>query len=326
MGRNSPLIFVILAAIAIVVHAQTTSGSTQSSSISIPTISVASVSSESPSESPSTSDPPIHHHHGHAKTYSVSSSPSVDTETGSTSTNPLDGVVIPASKLFVKSSLPSTIPEYSSEAQNSSDESSLHFLVEKTHFKHNYIMAHSHEVSSSVIEDLESQFSEFESSISSSVFDSSAGLFVDENFHDDQDSDAITGGTFLYRNVLCILPNGTGFEIPNVPCSRNHKHENQCNPLCAESWNPHCTPTCYCRTSFNTDTFTDAAILNCTKGFVPLPTRAANLRTTGVIIGVTTAGLASALTIPIFMVSNAASTYGLTSFVNQLFGAVREAV
>lgn len=255
---------------------------TTSSSVSVSSTDSGTSSSESVS---SLSSPPSpKRKHGHQKTYKLSIGTSSADDTSSTDSFD-DLPVINVDKIFAKpASDVSADTVYSSTAVEHNESSTAHLIVDKTQYRHVYVIGHSHHVPHSLMEEITSQFDAFDT-IPASELRSSNPLINDENFHDDHDSDLVVGPRFPYQNVQCILPNGTAFAIPNVPCARVHNHPDLCEPLCAREWQPKCTPTCYCRAGFNTLTFTEAAIINCTRRYFPAPARATKLKTTGPIVG-----------------------------------------
>lgn len=273
-------------------------------------------SSESVSSLSSPPSPKIKH--GHQKTYKLSigsSSVSETTDTSSVDVLP----VINVDKIFAKpASDVSADTVYSSDAAEYNESSTAHLIVDKTEFRHVYVVGHSHHVPHSLMSEITSQFDAFDT-IPASELRSSNALIDEENFHDDHDSDLVTGPRFAYQNVQCILPNGTAFPIPNVPCSRVHNHPDLCEPLCAREWQPKCTPTCYCRAGFNTLTFTEAAIINCTRRYFPAPARSTHLKTSGPILGTAFVAVPLLLVIVAYELSVTRLFYGFDPNIKAFF-------
>lgn len=260
--------------------------------------------------------------HGHAKTYklSIGDSSSVSDSSTSDTSDPaaLDPIVV--DKFFQKSSI-SADSVYSSEIE-ANESSTAHIAVEKTQFRKAYVIEHDHKVSSSVMSEIESQFEAFDT-IPASLARTSLNLLNDENFHDDEDASLVIGSRFPFQNVQCILPNGTAFPIPNVPCTRVRSHPNLCQPLCAVEMQRHCTPQCYCRAGFNTLTFTEAAIINCTRKFFPAPARTTVLKKSGVVYSVGTVAVPLVLAAVMFMYGIGRKFYGVDPLITQLAARIR---
>jgi hypothetical protein len=293
----------------------TTSSSSSSSETDSGTSSSESVSSLSSPPSPK-------HKHGHQKTYKLSiGSSDVSSTTDDTST--VDELpVINVAKIFAKPvSDVSADSVYSSDAVEHNESSTAHLIVDKTQFRHEYVVGHSHHVPHSLMSEITEQFDAFDT-IPASDLRSSNALINDENFHDDHDSDLVTGPRFAFQNVQCILPNGTAFPIPNVPCSRVHNHPNLCEPLCAREWQPKCTPTCYCRAGFNTLTFTEAAIINCTRRYFPAPARSTHLKTSGPILGVAFVAVPLVLVLVAYELSVTRLFYGFDPNIKAFFNLI----
>lgn len=311
------LLLVVVAVACIALVSATTSTSTTSSGSSVSSSNaIPPVSSETSSSS--TSSP--HVRHGHAKTYKISIGSSVsDSSTSDTSDPPaLDPIVV--DKFFQKSSI-SADSVYSSEIE-ANESSTAHIAVEKTQFRKAYVIEHDHKVSSSVMSEIESQFEAFDT-IPASLARTSLNLLNDENFHDDEDASLVIGSRFPFQNVQCILPNGTAFPIPNVPCTRVRSHPNLCQPLCAVEMQRHCTPQCFCRAGFNTLTFTEAAIINCTRKFFPAPARTTVLKKSGVAYSVSTVAVPLGMAAVLFMYGIGRKFYGVDPLIMRLAERIR---
>ena len=269
--RFAPLAFLV---VAVVIVAATSAQQVTSSTTTTTTDTGAPVSSSISSLTVSTttnslpsSTAPVHSAQP-APHYTIPSSQSSNAPVASVS--PTTDDVLPEfnipNELLTRDSHVPAAPIYK-PVENSS--SSVHVAIENTQYSKAYIVPHSGAVSSSVIDALERQASIFIPGIAKSKFSDLPA----ENLDDDQDSSLVIGGQFAFQNVQCMRSNGTTYAIPDVPCQRVKGHPNLCYPLCAERWQPYCTPQCTCRDNFDSTTYTSAAIMNCTKGFFPQPTR-----------------------------------------------------